>query len=240
MVTALRKEFREDEVSWPAPRGGFFLWATLPAQIDADNMIARSVEGGVIYVAGSAFFVNGGGHNVIRLAFSAPSHEKIKEGVAQAGGCRARRTGCYCFGVSLACFAAAGEASHNFHDSLSPPVIAATRTSPADDDSNRRRGHEWLGKCQFAGFVPVTALRMVTSLTGPATKIDPAATAGAANGRKRTPCCQRCEPLLRPCARIRLSSPAKKTRSPSVLARPRIDEPTRILHSSSPSDASEP
>ena len=83
MVAALRKEFREDEVSWPAPRGGFFLWATLPAQIDADNMIARSVEGGVIYVAGSAFFVNGGGHNVIRLSFSAPPHEKIKEGVAR-------------------------------------------------------------------------------------------------------------------------------------------------------------
>ena len=83
MVEALRAEFGEDEVSWPAPRGGFFLWATLPAQIDAEIMVTRSVERGVIYVAGSAFFVDGGGHNIIRLAFSAPSHEKIREGVAR-------------------------------------------------------------------------------------------------------------------------------------------------------------
>lgn len=82
MVDALRKEFR-DEVSWPAPRGGFFLWATLPEQIDADNMIARAVEHGVIYVAGSAFFVDGRGRNIIRLAFSAPSHDKIREGVSR-------------------------------------------------------------------------------------------------------------------------------------------------------------
>lgn len=83
MVQALRSEFAEDEVSWPAPRGGFFLWATLPAQIDTENMVARSVAAGVIYVAGSAFFVDGGGHNIIRLAFSAPSHEKIREGVGR-------------------------------------------------------------------------------------------------------------------------------------------------------------
>lgn len=82
MVEALRNEFR-DEVRWPAPRGGFFLWATLPAQIDADAMVDRAVKRGVIYVAGSAFFVDGGGHNVIRLAFSAPSHEKIREGVSR-------------------------------------------------------------------------------------------------------------------------------------------------------------
>ena len=80
MVEALRAAFGE-KVSWPAPRGGFFLWATLPDQIDADAMIDRAVEHGVIYVAGAAFFVNEGGQNIIRLAFSAPSHDKIREGV---------------------------------------------------------------------------------------------------------------------------------------------------------------
>ena len=84
MVEALRAEFG-DTVRWPAPRGGFFLWATLPEQIDADAMIDRAVQHGVIYVAGAAFFVNDGGHNLIRLAFSAPSHEKIREGVKRLG-----------------------------------------------------------------------------------------------------------------------------------------------------------
>ncbi|CAN5716549.1 PLP-dependent aminotransferase family protein [soil metagenome] len=82
MVEALQQSFGAD-VHWPAPRGGFFLWATLPEQIDADAMIDRGVTHGVIYVAGSAFFVEGGGRNIIRLAFSAPSHEKIRKGVAR-------------------------------------------------------------------------------------------------------------------------------------------------------------
>ena len=84
MVEALRAEFG-DTVRWPAPRGGFFLWATLPEQIDADAMIDRAVQHGVIYVAGAAFFVNDGGQNLMRLAFSAPSHEKIREGVKRLG-----------------------------------------------------------------------------------------------------------------------------------------------------------
>ncbi|HJR58091.1 MAG TPA: PLP-dependent aminotransferase family protein [Vicinamibacterales bacterium] len=82
MVEALTQEFGTD-VSWPAPRGGFFLWATLPEQIDSDVMIARAVDKLVIYVAGEAFFVNGAGRNLIRLAFSAPSPEKIREGISR-------------------------------------------------------------------------------------------------------------------------------------------------------------
>jgi DNA-binding transcriptional MocR family regulator len=37
----------------------------------------------VIYVAGEAFFVNGAGGNIIRLSFSAPTHARIREGVAR-------------------------------------------------------------------------------------------------------------------------------------------------------------
>ena len=85
MVKALREEFG-DTVTWPNPRGGFFLWATLPAPIDSDAMIPRAVEHGVIYVAGEAFFVNGGGSNIIRLSFSAPPPARIKEGVSRLAG----------------------------------------------------------------------------------------------------------------------------------------------------------
>jgi 2-aminoadipate transaminase len=85
MVDALKAEFGS-QVGWPEPRGGFFLWATLPAQVDSDAMIARAVQNGVIYVAGEAFFVTPGlGRNIIRLSFSQPSPEKIREGVARLG-----------------------------------------------------------------------------------------------------------------------------------------------------------
>ena len=41
MVGALTREFGGD-VTWPEPRGGFFLWATLPPLVNADAMTARA------------------------------------------------------------------------------------------------------------------------------------------------------------------------------------------------------
>ena len=84
MVDTLRTTFGS-RLSWPAPRGGFFLWATLPEQIDAERLIARAIDHGVIYVAGEAFFVNGSGRNLVRLSFSAPPPERIREGVKRLG-----------------------------------------------------------------------------------------------------------------------------------------------------------
>jgi 2-aminoadipate transaminase len=80
MVAGLRREFASD-LSWPDPRGGFFLWAALPHGLDADLMVTRAIENGVVYVSGDAFFVNGSGREFIRLSFSAPSLERIEEGV---------------------------------------------------------------------------------------------------------------------------------------------------------------
>jgi 2-aminoadipate transaminase len=84
MVEALRATFG-DRLSWPPPRGGFFLWASLPDQIDADRLLPRAVEHGVVYVAGEAFFVNGSGKNLVRLSFSAPPPDRIREGVRRFG-----------------------------------------------------------------------------------------------------------------------------------------------------------
>jgi 2-aminoadipate transaminase len=82
MEAALRRELGT-AVSWPKPKGGFFLWLTLAAGLDADRMIPRAVEHGVIYVAGEAFYVNGEGQNTLRLSFSAPTPERIETGVAR-------------------------------------------------------------------------------------------------------------------------------------------------------------
>jgi len=80
MVEAFRRE-SGTALSWSDPRGGFFLWATLPNELDADRLLDRAVRHGVVYVAGSAFFVNDGGGSQIRLSFSAPAHDQIREGV---------------------------------------------------------------------------------------------------------------------------------------------------------------
>ena len=82
MQQALKRELG-DLASWPTPKGGFFLWLTLPPAIDAERMIARAIEEGVIYVSGEAFYVNGQGANTLRLSFSAPTPERINTGVSR-------------------------------------------------------------------------------------------------------------------------------------------------------------
>ena len=82
MVAAIRAELG-DTLSWLDPHGGFFLWATLPEQLDADVLLHRCVQHGVIYVAGAAFYVDGSGQNTLRLSFSAPTPEGIKQGITR-------------------------------------------------------------------------------------------------------------------------------------------------------------
>lgn len=84
MEQALVRELG-DLVSWPQPKGGFFLWLTLPPAVSTDRMLTRAIEAGVVYVAGDAFYVNGTGQNTLRLSFSAPSHERIGTGVSRLG-----------------------------------------------------------------------------------------------------------------------------------------------------------
>jgi 2-aminoadipate transaminase len=68
-------------LSWASPKGGFFVWATLPRGCSDQALLERAIAHGVVFVVGSAFFVDGSGHDTIRLSFSAPSIERIDEGV---------------------------------------------------------------------------------------------------------------------------------------------------------------
>jgi len=69
-----------DRLQWPAPKGGFFLWATLPGGCDDVTLLSRALEQKLVFVIGSAFYVDGSGHDRIRLSFSAPTVERIEEG----------------------------------------------------------------------------------------------------------------------------------------------------------------
>ncbi|MEO8520852.1 MAG: PLP-dependent aminotransferase family protein [Acidobacteriota bacterium] len=74
--------------TWAEPRGGFFLWVRLPDEIDADRLIERAVQHGVVFVAGEAFYANDGGaadggRHLMRLAFSAAPPDRIREGVSR-------------------------------------------------------------------------------------------------------------------------------------------------------------
>jgi 2-aminoadipate transaminase len=80
MEQAIRQELG-DRLTWPSPKGGFFIWATLPAGVTDTVLLERALEHGLVFVVGSAFFVDGSGHDTIRLSFSAPTPERIQEGI---------------------------------------------------------------------------------------------------------------------------------------------------------------
>ena len=82
MEQALRESL-SGRLTWASPKGGFFVWATLPPGQTDTELLDRALEHGVVYVTGSAFFVDGSGHDTIRLSFSAPSPDRIVEGVSR-------------------------------------------------------------------------------------------------------------------------------------------------------------
>jgi 2-aminoadipate transaminase len=71
----------DGRVRWTQPRGGFFLWVEFPPGVDDRALFDRAVDRRVSFVIGSAFYVDGGGHQYGRLSFSAPSHNRIREGI---------------------------------------------------------------------------------------------------------------------------------------------------------------
>jgi 2-aminoadipate transaminase len=80
MVRAIAQHMA-DQVTWTPPRGGFFLWVALSNQLQSRDVMPLAQSRGVIYVDGSAFFVDGSGTEFMRLSFSAPSPSRIEEGV---------------------------------------------------------------------------------------------------------------------------------------------------------------
>jgi 2-aminoadipate transaminase len=81
VMEAAIREHIGTRLTWSQPKGGFFIWATLPDGLSDTEVLVRALEHGVVFVAGSAFHVDGSGHNTIRLSFSAPTPERIREGV---------------------------------------------------------------------------------------------------------------------------------------------------------------
>jgi 2-aminoadipate transaminase len=70
------------KVRWTSPRGGFFLWIQVPG-VDDRELFDRAIQEKVSFVPGSAFFVDGGGHEFARLAFSGIGHEQIEHGIGR-------------------------------------------------------------------------------------------------------------------------------------------------------------
>jgi 2-aminoadipate transaminase len=69
------------DLTWTKPAGGFYVWLTLPDNLDSKSMLPRAVKELVAYTPGTAFYADGNGRNKIRLAFCYPKPDFIREGI---------------------------------------------------------------------------------------------------------------------------------------------------------------
>ena len=71
--------------TWTVPKGGFFVWVTLPEGLDSQALLARAVNERVAYVPGTAFYADGFGSRHMRLSYCFPTAERIYEGTRRLG-----------------------------------------------------------------------------------------------------------------------------------------------------------
>lgn len=80
MIETLEK-YKDRGIRWSVPEGGFYLWCSLPEGIDQARLLQMAAKQKVAFVPGGAFYMEGEGRNFIRLSFTFPDHEQIREGI---------------------------------------------------------------------------------------------------------------------------------------------------------------
>jgi 2-aminoadipate transaminase len=73
------------EVRWTHPVGGFYVWLTVPAGVDTSDLLAKAIDHRVAYVPGRGFYADGSGGDQMRLCYSFPPPDRIREGVVRLG-----------------------------------------------------------------------------------------------------------------------------------------------------------
>lgn len=84
-LEALEKYFPKG-ATWTKPEGGFYIWVTLPPEIDTNVLVPKAIVAKVAYVPGTAFYADGFGSWSMRLSYCHPTPERIKEGIKALGG----------------------------------------------------------------------------------------------------------------------------------------------------------
>ena len=84
MLAAL-ETYMPEGVCWTAPKGGFYIWVTLPEKLDASELFPKAVEKNVAYVIGQPFYPDESIKNTLRLSFSHEPEDMIEEGIRRLG-----------------------------------------------------------------------------------------------------------------------------------------------------------
>lgn len=84
MMNAMDKYF-PPTVKYTRPRGGMFLWVTLPDGVSAMSLFPRALEKKVAFVPGDPFYIGIENANTMRLNYTNADCETIEEGIRRLG-----------------------------------------------------------------------------------------------------------------------------------------------------------
>lgn len=86
MIEAMEQYFPEG-VHYTKPRGGMFLWATLPEGMSAMSLFPAALERKVAFVPGDPFYTDRKNTNTMRLNYTNVDCDTIREGIRRLGEC---------------------------------------------------------------------------------------------------------------------------------------------------------
>jgi len=78
-------EFFPEGATWTKPGGRFYVWVTLPPEIDTKALVPKAIVAKVAYVPGTAFYADGFGSWSMRLSYCYPTPERIRDGIKSLG-----------------------------------------------------------------------------------------------------------------------------------------------------------
>jgi 2-aminoadipate transaminase len=83
MESALREHFPTSQ--WVTPKGGFFFWLEMPAELDTQALLAPALDAGIAFMPGISFLIGEQRANTARLAYSREAEADIAQGLACLG-----------------------------------------------------------------------------------------------------------------------------------------------------------
>ncbi len=78
---ALARELAGTGIAWNDPDGGFYFWVRLPQTMSARALLGVALDEGVAFVPGDAFAIDADHRSALRFSISAPTPDRIDEGV---------------------------------------------------------------------------------------------------------------------------------------------------------------
>lgn len=81
LMISFMQEMMPESVTYTHPKGGMFIWMTLPEAISSMDVFETALREGVAVLPGTPFYIDGGGKDTIRINFSNATPDKIRTGI---------------------------------------------------------------------------------------------------------------------------------------------------------------